>query len=71
MQVVDLAAFSSTYEEGTHHFCFLSSVFPRPVVDVRDSLSVSSVLLSAKPAPISRTQSSLAGMLQVQMLLSS
>lgn len=71
MKVVDLAVFSSTCEEGTHRFRFLSNVFPLPLVDVRDSLSVSSVLLSAKPAPVSRTQSSLAGTLQMQMLVSS
>lgn len=45
MKVVDLAILSSTCEEGTHHFHFFSNVFPLPLVDVRDSLSVSSVLL--------------------------
>lgn len=32
MKVVDLAVFSSTHEEGTHH-----SSFPLPLVDVTDS----------------------------------
>lgn len=41
MKVVGLAEFSSTCEEGTHHFSF-----PLPLVDVADSLSVSPVLLS-------------------------
>lgn len=69
MKVVDLAVFSSTYEEDTHHLSFLSNVFPLCLVDVTDSLCELCAPLPAKKSY--RTQCSLAGTLQVQVLVSS
>lgn len=71
MKVVDLAVLSSTYEEGTHHFQFPLQCFPSSFGGCyRQSHGEHCAPLSAKPAPVSKTKSSLAGMLQVQVLVS-